>query len=110
MVAAALSLFLAPVRDALGFQRYRMEHARAYPAGLIARLRAEEHPPERVFNSFDWGGALLYELYPRVRVFIGAPIERSPHEDAGAVVRAAQAQIQDVLARWRGGAADQRGP
>ena len=37
----------------------------------------------------------------RVRVFIGAPIERSPGEDAGAVVRAAQRQIEDVLARWR---------
>jgi hypothetical protein len=36
-----------------------------------------------------------------VRVFIGSPIERAPGEDAGAVVAAAQGQIQDVLARWR---------
>lgn len=36
-----------------------------------------------------------------VRVFIGSPIERSPGEDAGAVVGAAQRKIEDVLARWR---------
>jgi 1-acyl-sn-glycerol-3-phosphate acyltransferase len=37
-----------------------------------------------------------------VRVFIGAPIERSPDEDTSAVVSAAQKQIQDALQRWRG--------
>jgi 1-acyl-sn-glycerol-3-phosphate acyltransferase len=36
----------------------------------------------------------------RVRVFIGAPIERSPNEDGGAVVMEAQAQIRSALARW----------
>jgi 1-acyl-sn-glycerol-3-phosphate acyltransferase len=38
----------------------------------------------------------------RVRVFIGAPIERSPGQDASEVVGAAQKQIEDVLQRWRG--------
>lgn len=38
----------------------------------------------------------------RVRVFIGTPIERSPAEDAGTLVSAAQTQIQDALRRWRG--------
>lgn len=43
----------------------------SYPTGLIDHLRSrQEEPPLRLLNSFDWGGALLWELHPRVEVFI----------------------------------------
>jgi 1-acyl-sn-glycerol-3-phosphate acyltransferase len=85
------------------------------PQGTFALMAAAPDAPV-VHVAIDDSWRLLKDgLRPvpfgtRVRVFIGAPIERSPHEDAGAVVKAAQARIEDALARWRGGAADQGGP
>jgi 1-acyl-sn-glycerol-3-phosphate acyltransferase len=85
------------------------------PQGTFALMAAAPDAPV-VPVAIDSAWRLLqHSLRPvpfgtRVRVFIGAPIERSPDEDAGAVVKAAQARIQDVLARWRGEAAGQGGP
>lgn len=42
---------------------------RVFPVEAVDWL--ESHPPTgRVFNSFPWGGYLLYRLWPDVRVFI----------------------------------------
>lgn len=40
-----------------------------YPAKLLKVLR-ERGTEDRIFNYYDWGGAFLWELYPRARVFI----------------------------------------
>jgi 1-acyl-sn-glycerol-3-phosphate acyltransferase len=85
------------------------------PQGTFALMAAAPHAPVVPIAIDNAWRLLQHGLRPvpfgtRVRVFIGAPIERSPDEDAGAVVKAAQARIQDVLARWRGEAADQGGP
>jgi 1-acyl-sn-glycerol-3-phosphate acyltransferase len=85
------------------------------PQGTFALMAAAPDAPV-VPVVIDGAWRLLrHHLRPvpfgtRVRVFIGAPIERSPDEDAGAVVRKVQARIEDVLARWRGEAAGQGGP
>jgi hypothetical protein len=43
--------------------------AQTLPEGAIAFLQS--HPPIRpVFNHYDWGGYLIWRLYPSVRVFI----------------------------------------
>lgn len=43
--------------------------ARDYPVGGAAYLEA--HPPAgNLFNTYHWGGYLIYRLYPRYRVFI----------------------------------------
>jgi len=76
------------------------------PQGTFALMAAVPDAPV-VPVAIDSSWRLLeHGLRPapfgtRVRVFIGAPIERSPGEDAGAIVAAAQRQIQDALARWR---------
>ena len=76
------------------------------PQGTLALMAAAPDAPVVPVAIDDSWRLLQHALRPapfgaRVRVFIGAPIERSPHEDAGAVVRAVEAQIRDVLARWR---------
>jgi 1-acyl-sn-glycerol-3-phosphate acyltransferase len=76
------------------------------PQGTFALMAAAPDAPivpVAIDNSWR---LLRHGLRPvpfgtRVRVFIGAPIERSPGEDAGAVVGAAQKQIEDTLRRWR---------
>src|SRR6185436_6186708 len=76
------------------------------PQGTLALMAAVPDAPV-VPVAIDNSWRLLeHGLRPapfgtRVRVFIGSPIERAPGEDAGAVVAAAQQQIQDALARWR---------
>lgn len=64
------ALILLPVRRALGFDRFLAAHARAEPAGALGYLGSSNAPPVRLFNEFDWGGALLATLYPRTQVFI----------------------------------------
>ncbi len=41
----------------------------SYPASATAYLK-EHEPHAQVFNSYDWGGYLIYELAPDGRVFI----------------------------------------
>jgi 1-acyl-sn-glycerol-3-phosphate acyltransferase len=85
------------------------------PQGTFALMAAApDAPVVPVVIDGSWR-LLQHHLRPvpfgtRVRVFIGAPIERSPDEDAGAVLGNVQARIEDVLARWRGQAAGQGGP
>ncbi|MCL4465420.1 MAG: hypothetical protein M1389_05220 [Chloroflexi bacterium] len=43
--------------------------AATYPAGGVAYLR-EHHLAGNLFNTYGWGGYLIYELYPEYRVFI----------------------------------------
>ena len=40
----------------------------AYPAAAIPRL--ENDRSERIFTTAEWGGYLIYRLYPGIRVFI----------------------------------------
>jgi hypothetical protein len=43
--------------------------AREFPTRAVAFLGA--HPPDgRIFNHYDWGGYLIWKLYPPVQVFI----------------------------------------
>jgi 1-acyl-sn-glycerol-3-phosphate acyltransferase len=77
------------------------------PQGTFALMAAAPDAPVVPVVIDDSWRLLQHRLRPvpfgtRVRVFIGAPIERSPGEDASAVVSAAQNQIQDALHRWRG--------
>jgi hypothetical protein len=40
-----------------------------FPAGAVAFLQT--HPPHGpIFNHYDWGGYLIWKLYPSIRVFI----------------------------------------
>jgi len=39
-----------------------------FPVRAVAFLKT--HPADRVFNHYDWGGYLIWKLYPETRVFI----------------------------------------
>jgi hypothetical protein len=50
-------------------QRQPQAEARVFPSGAVAYLQA--HPPSGpIFNHYDWGGYLIWKLYPSTRVFI----------------------------------------
>jgi 1-acyl-sn-glycerol-3-phosphate acyltransferase len=77
------------------------------PQGTLALMAAAPEAPVVPVVIDDSWRLLRHGLRPvpfgtRVRVFIGAPIERSPGPDASEVVGAVQKQIEDVLQRWRG--------
>ena len=43
--------------------------AATFPAAAVSFLR-EHHPPGPLFNDYNWGGYLIWKLYPDDRVFI----------------------------------------
>jgi 1-acyl-sn-glycerol-3-phosphate acyltransferase len=78
------------------------------PQGTLALMAAAPDAPVVPVAIDDSWRLLRHRLRPvpfgtRVRVFIGRPIERSPDEDAGEVVRQAETEIHQVLAGWREG-------
>jgi len=63
-MAGFVSLHLAQITQA-----QPQAEASHYPAGAVAYLAA--HPPAGpMFNHYDWGGYLIFKLYPRTRVYI----------------------------------------
>jgi hypothetical protein len=50
-------------------QRQPESEMQHFPAHAVAFLQS--HPPAgRIFNHYDWGGYLIWKLYPSTRVFI----------------------------------------
>jgi len=63
LILAALLYAPAPPR------RFRAEYdPAAYPAAALAVLEGDRSA--RIFTNAEWGGYLIYRLYPEVRVFI----------------------------------------
>ena len=68
IILVALAGFVA-AHISLVFHQQAHEEAEHFPVGAAAFLAA--HPPDRpIFNHYDWGGYLIWKLYPRTRVFI----------------------------------------
>jgi hypothetical protein len=72
-------LILLSLAGFVGFQVNRAVHrqpqveAQRFPAGAVAYLNAQQqaHPPVGpIFNLYDWGGYLIWKLYPQTLVFI----------------------------------------
>jgi hypothetical protein len=49
-------------------QHQPQTEAQRFPSQAVAFLAA--HPPGTIFNHYDWGGYLIWRLYPSTRVFI----------------------------------------
>ena len=49
-------------------QRQSQAEAQHFPLRAVAFLQT--HPPGRIFNHYDWGGYLVWRLYPSTPVFI----------------------------------------
>jgi len=66
VIAGAMLVISAPN---LGTRRNTRIQAQRFPAGAVSYLRAHRlHGP--LLNSYDWGGYLIWTLYPRERVYV----------------------------------------
>ncbi|HEX3000512.1 MAG TPA: hypothetical protein VHR86_09790 [Armatimonadota bacterium] len=71
-----------------------------FPSGAAVYLRY--HPAKRMYNSYCWGGYLIWELYPAGRVFIDGRADAYPEQifrDYLAVERL-QPGWQSILQRY----------
>jgi len=68
LIVLAMGVF-AVIRVAQAVDRQPKAEADRFPAGAVAFLQT--HPPRGpIFNHYDWGGYLIWRLYPSERVFI----------------------------------------
>jgi hypothetical protein len=67
-ILVAMAVFVA-VHITVVFRHQTQAEAEHFPVGAVAFLAS--HPPTHpIFNHYDWGGDLIWKLYPRTRVFI----------------------------------------
>jgi hypothetical protein len=57
------------VRVALVVKRQPQLEAKQFPSAATEFL-ATRRPPAPLFNYYDWGGYLIWKLFPQYRVFI----------------------------------------
>jgi|SRR5580704_596721 hypothetical protein len=68
VLVVAMAVF-AGVHTAQVIRRQPQAEEQRFPARAVAFLQT--HPPSGpIFNSYDWGGYLIFNLYPSTRVFI----------------------------------------
>jgi hypothetical protein len=67
MIVLAMAAF-AGVHTFQVIQRQRQIEAQRFPLRAVNYLQA--HPAGRIFNHYDWGGYLIWTLYPSAPVFI----------------------------------------
>jgi hypothetical protein len=75
----------------------------SFPSGAVSYLQA--HPAEAaIFNDYDWGGYLIWKLYPSTRVFIvglrGAPGWTVIYEDSQAIILVLPASSTRMPTSW----------
>jgi hypothetical protein len=68
VIVLAMALF-AGVHIAQVIQRQPQAETEHFPARAVAFLQTHQ-PPGRIFNHYDWGGYLIWKLYPSTPVFI----------------------------------------
>jgi hypothetical protein len=68
VIVIAMALF-AGVHIAQVIQRQPLAETEHFPARAVAFLQMQQ-PPGRIFNHYDWGGYLIWKLYPSTPVFI----------------------------------------
>lgn len=67
-------LFLAVVHTDRVIRDQSQAEAAHFPAAAAAYL--QQHPPTgKIFNFYDWGGYLIFKLYPQIRVFVDGRTE-----------------------------------
>jgi hypothetical protein len=66
-IVLAMAVF-AGLHSVRVIQRQPQAEAQHFPARAVAFLQT--HPAGRIFNHYDWGGYLVWKLYPSTPVFI----------------------------------------
>ena len=72
-----------------------------FPTGAVRFLQA--HPPSGpIFNHYDWGGYLIWKLYPAIRVFVDgrADLYGQPLLDQFADTYRFQGNWREPIDRW----------
>ncbi|MCA1557320.1 MAG: hypothetical protein LC731_02130, partial [Acidobacteria bacterium] len=67
VLAAALMMSLMNVSKVVA--RQAQAEAKYFPVSAVEFIRAQ-NLPDPIFNSYDWGGYLIWKLYPERRVYI----------------------------------------
>ncbi len=88
-------------------QRQPQEEMEHFPARAVALLQT--HPPSTpIFNHYDWGGYLIWKLYPATRVFIdgradlyGAKLQGANLLDQFADTYQFKGPVQQTLQQWK---------
>ena len=72
-----------------------------FPAGLLQQL--ERHRPARPFNHYDYGGAVQWALWPRVRPFWDQRVDCYPPEVIrdGLALHNVAPGWEEILQRWK---------
>jgi hypothetical protein len=108
LVAILIALFALPpsvpasYRAVTGIQRLSDLSPGFYPRGLIEVLKTRD-ANHRTFNYFNWGGAFIWALYPREKVFIDQRNDCYPLEVFKDYFAVHELEIdwQAVLDRWQ---------
>lgn len=76
--------------------------AATFPAAAVSFLR-EHHPPGPLFNDYNWGGYLIWKLYPAERVFIDgrADLYGDDFMDQYSATYSLTGDWQRTLNRWQ---------
>jgi hypothetical protein len=67
-IALAMAIFAA-IHISQVIQRQPQAETQHFPVRAVAFLQSQS-PSRRIFNHYDWGGYLIWKLYPSTRVFI----------------------------------------
>jgi hypothetical protein len=99
-IVLAMAAF-AGIHIARVIQRQPRAETQHFPAGAVAFL-ATHAVPGPIFNHYDWGGYLVWRLYPSARVFIDgrADLYEKQLLDQFADTYQFKADWQQPLQRW----------
>jgi hypothetical protein len=100
VIVLAMAVF-AGVHVFQVIQRQPQAEAQHFPARAVAFLQG--HPPSgRIFNHYDWGGYLIWRLYPSTPVFIDgrADLYGQPLLDQFAATYQLKGDWRQTLQRW----------
>jgi hypothetical protein len=68
-VVALGLVFFCVVRLSTVVRHQQALEARELPVAAVAYIR-QQNPPGMIFNSYEWGGYLIWTLHPEYRVFV----------------------------------------
>lgn len=101
LIIAAMAVFAA-VHITQVIQRQPQAEAEHFPAAAVAFLQSHS-PQGPIFNHYDWGGYLIWKLYPSVRVFIDGRADLYGEEMLHQFADTSQfkGSWQQALERWK---------
>jgi hypothetical protein len=96
-----IALAVVKVRQPLGKDFNEQLHEETLPVGAIAWID-ERHPVGRMFNHYNWGGYLIWRLWPEYKVFVDGRTDLYGDEILGDYVEMQNAgpRTEDLLAEY----------